>query len=490
MATTHDENTLSKTRELLAHNVARRQSNKVLHGHPSPLLWRERDLPVADVVGAARANGRARRLNLYVGSPYCLPTEPDRCGFCLFPSETYKGRDQLDTYLEHLAMEGEMYRTLLADASVASVYFGGGTANLYAPEQYSRLLEIVRSVLPSVGSQLEITLEGLPQLFTREKLAAIKACGMDRISVGVQQLDPDLIRMSGRKQRPEHTFRTLEWCRELGLRTSLDLIFGWPSQTLDSMLRDLEVVTELGVTHLTHYELNVGGRTDFATNQRHLLPSILDNLELYHASRAFLLSRGYRQVTVYDWEKVDDASSAYQYEANSRTPFAPTSGDEASGYDGGFDVWGWGFAGMSMFAGTPKAPGVAYLNHTRVEDYFARVRRGSFPVERAFRFAPVDLRLSALFFMLQGMSVDLRRYQATFHIDLMEEHGPIWQVLGERGFIEISGDTLSVVGDGTFYLPAIQTVLAHARNAELTTHRSTAQKGTVRLPLIAQSEEA
>ena len=126
----------------------RRQSNKVLHGHPSPVHWLESDIAMNEVLDAsARANQEIpKQINLYVGTPYCLPTEPDRCGFCLFPSEIYTGRRQLDEYLEHLEREGDMFRDHFAGARLASIYFGGGTSNLYKADQYPRLMDIVRGV--------------------------------------------------------------------------------------------------------------------------------------------------------------------------------------------------------------------------------------------------------------------------------------------------------------------------------------------------------
>ena len=78
----------------------------------------------------------------------------------------------------------------------------------------------------------------------------------------------EMIAMSGRKQKAAQVFDAIAWCRRLGLSVSVDLIFGWPRQTTTGMLRDLESVVEAGVDHLTHYELNVGGRTDFAVNRR------------------------------------------------------------------------------------------------------------------------------------------------------------------------------------------------------------------------------
>ena len=199
----------------------RRQSNKVLYGHPSPVFWLERDVPIAQVMSERRAANREvrKRVNLYVGTPYCLPTEPDRCGFCLFPSEIYQGRHQLVEYLKYLKREGEMFRRFFEGEELASIYFGGGTSNLYHADQYADLMGIVRSVF-DIPPQIEVTLEGVPPTFTKDKLTAMKQSGINRISVGVQQLADEMIKMSGRKQTADHVFRILEWCRELELPAS------------------------------------------------------------------------------------------------------------------------------------------------------------------------------------------------------------------------------------------------------------------------------
>src|SRR5438093_3778737 len=110
------------------------------------------------------------RLSLYVATPYCLPTKPDRCGFCLFPSEIYRNQEQLDVYLRYLGREGEMYSRFFQEDRPTSVYFGGGTSNLYKARQYDQLLAIVRRMFPRLPPGTEITLEGVPQLFTKEKL--------------------------------------------------------------------------------------------------------------------------------------------------------------------------------------------------------------------------------------------------------------------------------------------------------------------------------
>jgi oxygen-independent coproporphyrinogen-3 oxidase len=471
-----NDDRLQRARAYIEHYRERRQSNKVLHGHPSPMFWLDRDVRIPDVMSSRRRANAAvpKKVNLYVATPYCLPTDPDRCGFCLFPSEVYQGRDQLDRYLQYLEREGEMYGELLGDPDIGNVYFGGGTSNLYKADQYGRLLEIVERVLGKIPSTAEVTLEGIPQLFTREKLEAMKAAGFNRVSIGVQQLDDELIKMSGRKQKASQVFQTLAWCEELGLASSVDLIFGWPGQSVAHMLTDLKSIVDSGVPHITHYELNVAGRTDFARNRRHELPSTKDNLEMYRIGRAFLLDRGYRQVTAYDWAKRDDtAGSNYLYEQTWHAPLAAPDDQNTVGVD----LWGWGFAGVSFFLGTPMEPGWVYMNSPRIEQYFKRLDDGEFPVERGFHYTAKDLRLTVLFQMLQAMAVDLREYRRIFGVDLMEEYAEIWQALAEGGWVQLTSDRLTLVGDGVFYTPLIQGLLAHDRMEELRRSKPRAEAG-------------
>ena len=351
-----------------------------------------------------------------------------------------------------------MFRDHFAGAKLASIYFGGGTANLYKADQYARLMDIVRGVF-DIPPQIEVTLEGIPQTFSHDKLLAMKQSGMTRISMGVQVLDDELIKASGRKQHADQVFQTLEWCEALGLPASVDLIFGWPKQTIERMVRDLEAIAATGVNHITHYELNVAGRTDFSRNRRDELPSTEENLEMYRIGKAVLEACGYTQVTAYDFERRDaDLPSSYLYEELFRRPF---QSDENGPI--GFDAWGWGYAGISFFFGTPQSPGWAFMNQVRIDDYFRCIREHRFPVMRGFHYAHADLRLHLLFQELQGLAVDRATYRRFFGLDVVEEHAAVWDAFGDLGWVAVSDDRVSVRGDGVFYLPLLQNALGHDR---------------------------
>lgn len=445
----------SAVRDFLDAHVDRPQVNRILHGFPSPRFWRPGVVSVDEVIEQRlrwQASSPAS-LSLYVGLPFCIRTDPDRCGYCLFPVEVFEGSGQLDTYLDYLALEGRLFRDLFRGVSPKTIYIGGGTPNLMRPQQYSRMMAIVRDVFPELPPSTPITLEGIPQLFTREKLESMKAGGINRVSIGVQQLDDELNRLSGRRQTRRHVLDAISWCRELELSCNADLIFGWPRQTLESMTADLEELVATGVDHITHYELNIGGPTDFSLNHRTELPSPELTREMYRVARDLLRSRGYRQLTAYDFQKVA-GSGRFEYEECQR-------GFERD------ELWGWGFAGVSDFGGTRDAPGWSYVNHRKVEDYYQGLERGEFPVERGFAREIVDLRLNRLFKNLQGMRVDRGAYARAFGLDVVEEHAPVWRALVDRGWCSITPESVCLEADGVYHVPLIQAVLSEPRLSQL-----------------------
>jgi oxygen-independent coproporphyrinogen III oxidase len=436
-------------------HIGQRQVNRVLHGFPSPRFWQPDAVSVPRLMQQRERSMRehSRRFSLYVGLPYCVRTEPDRCGYCLFPVETFAGATQLDTYLDYLEKEGDLFRDFFAGTTPETVYIGGGTPNLLRPNQYTRLMEIIRGVFPGVATGVPVTLEGIPQLFTREKLEHMQRGGINRISIGVQQLDPELNKLSGRKQTSKHVFDAIRWAQELGLQCNVDLIFGWPRQTLRTMLSDLEQIIAANVEHIAHYELNIGGPTDFSLNRRHELPSPELTRDMYRTARDFLLANGYRQLTVYDFQKSTNGSG-FVYEECKR------DFDEA-------EMWGWGFAGVSEFCTDGNATASTYVNHRRVRDYFAALDRTEFPSERGFVRTAVDQRLHGLFRNLQGGSVNRSTYASRFGSDPYEEFEPVWQVIAERGWCSVSPESIELVDDGVYYVPLVQHLLSLNRLEEL-----------------------
>jgi oxygen-independent coproporphyrinogen-3 oxidase len=332
---------------------------------------------------------------------------------------------------------------------------------------YPRLMELVHDLFPVISPEVDITLEGLPQLFSREKLQAIKDAGMNRISVGVQQINEQLNSLSGRKQTTKHVQQTLEWSRELGLACNFDLIFGWPQQTVSTMVKDLETVIAWGVHDITHYELNVGGPTDFALNRFHELPSTLANLEMYQVSRDLLMSHGYRQITAYNWRKTSDPT-ARRYEEGVTRRFDS------------MDTLGLGYAAITFFGDVTLGPrdSWSYINWRNLAKYKQAIDEGRFPVECGFRHERDDFKISMVFRNLFGLELDRSSFQEAFGVDVYDEFSGVWDALAEWEFVKVTPNKIELTGDGPFYTPLIQTLLAEQRYRQLRTEVARQNKVT------------
>lgn len=450
---------IDRARQFIESHLDKRQVNKIQHAFPSPRYWSETTVPVEGVLEDRRrlhAIGRGAPVNLYVGVPYCIQTDPGKCGYCLFPVELFTGNIDLEVYFDYLKREAAMYKEALQGIPLGAVFFGGGTSNLYKEPKYFELMDLVRDLFPNIPAYVDITLEGIPQLFTREKIRAIKESGMNRISMGVQQVNERLNGLSGRKQKTRHVIQTLEWAREFGLPANIDLIFGWPQQTVQTMVEDLETAIEWGVYDLTHYELNVGGPTDFALNRYHELPSTLSNLEMYRVARDLLKSHGYEQITAYNWRKPGDPNSR-PYEEGVTHRFDT------------MDTLGLGYAAITFFHDVALEQGRSwsFINWRELDEYKRMVDAGRFPVERGFMHAREDFLISLIWRNLFGLELDRASFRDAFDADVYELFEGVWKALEEYEFIEVTPEKIRLIGDGPFYTPLIQTLLAEKRYGQL-----------------------
>ena len=466
--------------QFIAREFNRPQSNKVLHGHPSPKHWR-----ASDEMGRQRWEERAlysraqkMKDNLYLGLPFCIKTEPAHCGFCLFPTQDYHGKGEVQDYLAYLEREADIFADLLRNDTLSSLYVGGGTPNLMRDKDYSRVMGIAEKLYGSLSRNLEKTLEGIPQLFTRDKVDAIRSAGFNRVSMGVQQMNDELIRHSGRKQTHKQVIDAITYFNDARLACNIDLIYGWPNQTVDSMLSDLKELVDLGVRHITHYQLNIAGLSAFSKNLRTVLPSLDTVIEMYRESVRFLSSNGFRQATVYDWERIAPdtgrfdyaGANQYRYEAQLRNPLNVEDGRVTETHS----MVGLGYAAISFTATSPGigATNWCQMNQRSLDKYYAAIDAGLLPVEREFVYTRNDTKLAYLFQSMQEMTIDRKKYAAIFHAEIVDEFRPIWDELEARGWIEVTDQRINFIDIGAFHIPLLQALLSQARQEEIRAGRA------------------
>jgi oxygen-independent coproporphyrinogen-3 oxidase len=192
-------------------------------------------------------------LSVYVHIPYCL----QRCRYCDFTTFEWAEILAPEIYVQQLLKEVRNRHSLWKAREIQTLYFGGGTPSLIAPE----LIVAICHELANVGFHLrddcEITIEINPATLDPGKLETYLAAGINRFSVGAQTFSDRLLQACGRRHSAEDTRETLRLLRRHNLSYSFDLLFALPGQSLEDLRVDLEEVLEFQPPHLSAYCLTL-----------------------------------------------------------------------------------------------------------------------------------------------------------------------------------------------------------------------------------------
>ena len=188
----------------------------------------------------------------YVHIPFCLR----KCNYCDFASRplAQSGLEPA-AYPQLLSRELALWREEADFSGLQTVYLGGGTPSLLAPDQVREIL----SLFPPVG---EITLEANPETVDEAKLAGFRKAGVNRLSLGAQSFDPELLQAMGRGHDGRQVVQAVAAARRAGFdNISLDLIYGLPGQGLDQWRHSLEQALALQPRHISLYGLSLHENT-------------------------------------------------------------------------------------------------------------------------------------------------------------------------------------------------------------------------------------
>jgi oxygen-independent coproporphyrinogen-3 oxidase len=197
---------------------------------------------------------------LYVHFPLCVSLCP-YCDFVVFAGAAARGPgNRITAIFEALLTELDLRAALLPSdrrPPLASVYLGGGTPSLLTADQVGRLLDRIRVRL-GLADDAEVTLEANPGADEVGDLAAFRAAGVTRLSIGAQSLDGSELRRLGRRHRPSDVVAAMSGARRAGFASiSLDLLADVPGQSLGSWRRTLSMALDLGPDHLSVYSLTL-----------------------------------------------------------------------------------------------------------------------------------------------------------------------------------------------------------------------------------------
>ncbi|MCS3706057.1 oxygen-independent coproporphyrinogen-3 oxidase [Salinibacter ruber] len=355
-----------------------------------------------------RANTAAPEapLSLYLHLPFCRQL----CYYCGCHMKVTHDPARIAKYLRYLKREIDLLAPMLSsDRPVTQVHWGGGTPTLLSPEQIRELGEHLRDRF-RMAPDAEMSIEADPRGLTEDHIAAAREIGTNRLSLGVQSFDPTVQEAINRVQ-PERLTRTaVQWARDHGIESvNLDLVYGLPHQTPDTMADTLGGVVDLAPDRIALY--SYAHVPSVLEHQRLIpeeaLPAPTERLRLFkQALERLTTTAGYRFIGLDHFAKPDDELALAQDNGTLRRNF--------QGYStrAGADVYAFGLSGIHQLSRL-------YAQNTKnLPTYYDQIDQDELTVYRGYRPTQEDrLRRHVIMRLMCNAEVQKGAVEARFNVD-------------------------------------------------------------------------
>ena len=234
-------------------------------------------------------------LGIYIHVPFCR----SKCQYCDFYSLTEKNDTLLEEYMDAVCRHIREAGDLAPGYQVDTIYFGGGTPSFFGADGMATILTAVRRSF-DVASDAEITFEANPDSVSLKLLRRLKGEGFNRVSLGVQSDDDEILERLGRPHNYATAVQAVKLIRQAGFKNlSLDLMYGLPGQTLQMWEDTLRHVLQLEPEHISCYGLKVEENTPLAQWQDMAnLPDDDMQADMYLSAVEILRSKAFRQYEI------------------------------------------------------------------------------------------------------------------------------------------------------------------------------------------------
>ena len=390
-------------------------------------------------------------LGLYLHIPFCRR----RCKFCYFKVYTDKDSRQVREYLGALAREVTLYGTLpaVADRPLKFVYFGGGTPSFISSRDLRWLVTRLRAALPWRGVE-EVSFECEPGTLTRPKLEAIRAIGVTRLSLGVENFDDAILKENGRPHVSREIDRVMPWIREQQFdQLNIDLIAGMVGETWETWRDTVQRTIDLEPESVTIYQMELPFNTVYSRD-------LLDGR----------MTRG-----VADWplkrawqDHAFERFAAAGYEVGSAYTMVKKGVGSGFVYRDavwhGTDMIGTGVASFSYMSG------VHYQNLAEWGPYMRQVEAGELPLDRAYRTTAEERLTREMILQLKLGHLDPGYFQDKFHVDILQAYGAVFERLRKQKMLEVNHDRVTLTREGLLQVDRLlpEFYAAQHRNARYT----------------------
>lgn len=238
-----------------------------------------------------------KELGIYIHIPFCVR----KCLYCDFVSYAKK-ENVVEKYIEALQKEILDWKKSNNDVKIKTIYIGGGTPSCIDSKFISKILNLI-----NIKNAEEITIEVNPGTINKEKLYDYKNAGINRLSIGLQSTNNELLKKIGRIHNYEQFLETYKMAREVGFNNiNVDLMIGLPGQTMDDLKTSLEDIINLNPEHISVYSLILEDETPLKKMiENNILKLPEEDLErqMYWYTKDFLKINGYNHYEISNFAK-------------------------------------------------------------------------------------------------------------------------------------------------------------------------------------------
>ncbi len=390
-------------------------------------------------------------IHLYFHIPYCV----HKCDFCYYKSYTI-GRNEIPgEYVDSLKREIQLYSAMpeMQTKIVKSMYFGGGTPILLDEKQIESILTCIKSSF-KLADEYELCFEARPGPWTSdEKLNLLKSLGLNRLSIGCQSLDNEVLKVNGRYHIDSVFYKTYERVKKAGIfSVNIDLMSGMVNQSLESFLNTVDKVAELKPENITIYKMEVYLNSILYRKLRKgeiTLISDEDEAEYVRQGYKIFLDNGYEMSDSFSFMLSPEYYHVQRYHTWK-----------------GADLLGMGVSSHSC------CNGFVFQNELELADYLDSIKLNKLPVQRAHKMSTREKMIQRVLFGIRKLKLSRSEFIDEFGIDMMYVFKDELNYLSENGFIIIHPEYIETTYEGAifsddivriFYLPSHQEMMiAHA----------------------------
>jgi oxygen-independent coproporphyrinogen III oxidase len=400
---------------------------------------------VAEYEQALKQSNEARPvrpLSLYTHLPFCERL----CLFCGCNVVINRNHDVLIPYLENLRWEiDQLARRLDPSRPVVQFHWGGGSPTYLNAAQMEELFCYVKDRF-TFAPDAEIGMEIDPRTTCEPQLTTMRRLGFNRISIGIQDFNPEVQKIIRRIQPYDETKAVFDMCRSLGFESiNIDLIYGLPMQTPESFLDSVEKVIGLGPDRIAMFSYaHVPWLKKQQGSFARFVPLGMAKFSIFRAGIERFTEAGYVYIGMDHFARPDDELCAAQ---NNRTLHRNFQGYTTKA---GADLIAFG---VSSISGIDK---VYAQNYRDLKEYYAAIESGRLPIMRGIRLNEDDvIRRTVISRLLCHCVLHKKEIESEFNIrfdDYFADELARLEPMGNDGLIALSADTISVTQIGRIFI--------------------------------------